>query len=115
MSGLTRHARTRVLLDENGTESGGVDAQISVTASVDAAGYENLSRLDPTLFLGRVFRGAVPVACLWLSLWVWAWSLLGRCLLPLVLPLVLFRFGGVQLKKEKGTDPKTGSDPKVTF
>ena len=23
-----------------------------------------------------VFSGAVPVACLWLSLWIWAWSLL---------------------------------------
>ena len=91
---------------ENGTES--VDAQLSVTASVNASGYENVSRLDPTLFLG--FRGAVPVACLWLSLWVWAWSLLGRCLSLLVLPLVPFRFGGVQLKEEKGTDPKTGSD-----
>ena len=55
VSGLTRHARTRVLVDENGTESGGVDAQISVTASVDASGYENVSRSDPTFFLGRVF------------------------------------------------------------
>ena len=63
---------------------------------------------------GPCFPGAVSVACLWLSLWVWAWSLLGRCLSPLVLPLVPFRFGGVQLKEEKGTDPKTGSDPKVT-
>ena len=59
---------------------------------------------------GPCFRGAVPVACLWLSLWVWAWSLVGRCLSPLVLPLALFRFGGIQLKEEKGTDPKTGSD-----
>ena len=40
-------------MDENGTES--VDAQISVTASVNASGYENVSRLDPTLFLGRAF------------------------------------------------------------
>ena len=28
----------KVLVDENGTVSGGVDAQISVTASVDASG-----------------------------------------------------------------------------
>ena len=42
-------------MDENGTESGGVDAQISVTARVDASGYENVSRLDPTFYLGRVF------------------------------------------------------------
>ena len=34
---------------------------------------------------------------------------------PLVLPLVLFRFVGVQLKEEKGTDPRTGSNPKITF
>ena len=26
--------------------------------------------VGPPLFLGRVFGGAVPVACLWLSLWV---------------------------------------------
>ena len=37
-------------MDENGTESGGVDAQIPVTASVDASGYENVSRLDPLSF-----------------------------------------------------------------
>ena len=33
---------------------------------------------------GPCFRGAVPVAFLWLSLWVWAWSLLGLYLSPLV-------------------------------
>ena len=49
---------------------------------------------------------AVPVACLWLSLWVWAWLLLGRCLSPPVLPLVPFRFGGVQLGKKKGHRPQ---------
>ena len=59
---------------------------------------------------GPCFRGAVRVACLWLSLWVWAWSLLARCLSPLVLPLALFRFGEIQLKEEEGTDPKTSSD-----
>ena len=53
VSGLTWHARKSFLVDENGTES--VDAQISVTASVNASGYENVSRLDPTLFLGRAF------------------------------------------------------------
>ena len=42
-------------------------------------------------------------------------GLLGRCLSPPVLPFVLFRFGGVQLKEEKGTDPRTSSDPKITF
>ena len=39
------HARKRVLVDENDAES--VDAQISVTASVDASGYENVPQLDP--------------------------------------------------------------------
>ena len=92
-----------------------MDAQISVTASVDAAGYENVSQLDPTLLLGRVFGVLFPVACLWLSLWVWAWTLLGRCLSPLVLPLALFRFGGVQLWEKKGADPKTGSDSVITL
>ena len=37
-------------MDENGTESGGVDAQINVTASVDASGYKDVSRLDPLSF-----------------------------------------------------------------
>ena len=46
ISGLTWHARTRVLVDENGTESGGVDAQVPVTESVDASGYEIDSKLD---------------------------------------------------------------------
>ena len=55
MSGLASIARASVLVDENGTVFGGVVAQFSVTASVDASGYENISRLDPTLFLGRVF------------------------------------------------------------
>ena len=49
---------------------------------------------------------AVPVACLWLSLWVWAWLLLGRCLSPPVLPLVPFRFGGIQLRKKRGHGPQ---------
>ena len=47
-------------MDENGTESGGVDAQITVTASVDASGYEDVSRLDPlsfwAVFSGVLFR-----------------------------------------------------------
>ena len=47
MSGLTWHARTRVLVDENGTESGGVDAQIPVTDSVDASGYETCFKVGP--------------------------------------------------------------------
>ena len=52
MSGLTWHARTRVLVDENGTECGGVDAQIPVTESVGASGM-----LDRQCkILGRVFR-----------------------------------------------------------
>ena len=42
----------KILVDENDAES--VDAQISVTASVDASGYENVSQLDPKLS-GRVF------------------------------------------------------------
>ena len=37
-------------MDENGTESEGVDAQITVTASVDASGDENVLMLDPQTF-----------------------------------------------------------------
>ena len=101
MSGLASLARASGLVDENGTVSGGVVAQISVTASVDASGYENISQLDPTLFLGRVFGvlfRSPACGCRFGS---------GP---GLVLPLALFRFGGFQLKEDKGTDPKTGSD-----
>ena len=73
-------------------------------------GLQKCFTVGPHSLSGPCFRGAVPVACLWLSLWVWACSLLGRCLSPLVLP---FWWGPTQ--KEKGTDPKTGSGPKVTF
>ena len=37
----------RVLVDESGTESGGVVTPIPVTESVDASGYESVSMLDP--------------------------------------------------------------------
>ena len=61
----------------NGNEPGGVDAPIPVTESVDASRCESVSMLDSqSKFVGPCFRSAVPVACLWLSLWVWAWSLL---------------------------------------
>ena len=62
-----------------------------------------VSWLDPQSFLsGPSFRGAVPFACLWLALWVWAWS-------------VSFASGSVSflrgpIQKQKGTDPKNGSD-----
>ena len=47
VSGLTWHAQSRVLVDESGTESGGVVTPIPVTESVDASGYESVSMLDP--------------------------------------------------------------------
>ena len=59
MSGLKWLAPTRALVDESGTVSGGVDAQFSVTASVDASGYENVSRLDLHSFWA-VFSGSGP-------------------------------------------------------
>ena len=100
MSGLTWHARTRVLVDENGTESGG--AQISVTASVDASGYVNVSQLDPKLS-GRVFgvRFRLPACgCRFGSGPGRFW-----CLCPS--PLVRFPSGGVQLlKKKRAPTPK---------
>ena len=43
-------------MHENGTESGGVDAPIPVTETVDASGYEKVSRLDPQTFWA-VFSG----------------------------------------------------------
>ena len=56
MSGLMWLARTRVLVDENGTESGGVDAQIPVAASVDASGYKMFHGWTPFSFWA-VFSG----------------------------------------------------------
>ena len=76
VSGLTRHARTRVLVDENGTESGDVDAQISATDLAWTLQVTNMFHSWTHSLSGTCFLGAVPVACLWLSLWVWAWSLL---------------------------------------
>ena len=102
MSGLTWHARTRVLVDENVTESGSVDAQIPVTDSVDASGYETCFKVGPP----KLTFGC-SVACWWLSLWVWAWSLL----VSVSVSLVLFLFGGSNHRKSMGTDPRTGSDP----
>ena len=89
-------------MDENGTESGGVDAPDLRNRKRGRFRLQYVSRLDPTLFLGCVFWGAVPVACLWLSLRVWAWSLLGRCLSAL--GPVSFRWGSTQ--EEKGHRPK---------
>ena len=58
-------------MDENGTESGGVDLQIPVTAGVDASGYQNVSQLEHkqavALGLGLVPFG-VCVRRLWFGL-----------------------------------------------
>ena len=80
VSGLTWLARKRVLVDENGTESGGVGAQISVTASVDASGYE-------------MFHGWTP-----LSFWaVLSECCSGRLLVAVALGLGLVAFGSVSV------------------
>ena len=94
-------------MDENATESGGVDAQIPVTASVDASGYENVSRLD-LLSFWAVFSGCCS----------------GRLLVAVALGLGLVAFGvsgsapgsvpfrwGPTPKEEKAPTPK----PAVTF
>ena len=75
-----RHARTRVLVDENGTESGGVDAQISVTASVDSSGY-------------NMFHGWTPL-CFWA---VFSGCCSGRLLVAVALGLGLVAFGSVSV------------------
>ena len=62
----------------------------------------NVSRLDPTLFPGRVFGvlfRSRACGCRF-------GSGSGRFWVGVCRPLALFRFGGVQLKEEKGTDPK---------
>ena len=50
---------------------------------------------------GPCFRGAVPVACLWLSLWVWAWSLFWSVSVApgSALGSVPFRWGPIQRSK----------------
>ena len=68
MSGLTWHAWTRVLLNENGTESGGVDAQIPVTASVDASAYENCFNVGPPKFTFGCFGCLLVAVALGLGL-----------------------------------------------
>ena len=97
MSGLTSHARTRVVVDENDTESEGVDAQIPVTERGTLQVTKIVSKLDLQNLLS-----AVPVACWWLLLWVWAWTLLESGSVS----LVLFLFGGVQPRKKHGHRPK---------
>ena len=75
-------------LDENGTESGGVDAQISVTASVDASGYE-------------MFRGWTP-----LSFWaVFSECCSGRLLVAVALFLGLVAFGSVSVAPGSALGP----------
>ena len=93
-------------MDENGTVSGGVDAQISVTASVDASGYVNVSRLDPTFFLDRVFGvlfGSPACGCRFGSgpgrFWV------GVCR-PWFCPLLCSVSVGSNSKKKRAPTPK---------
>ena len=63
MSGLTLRARSRFLVNENITESGGVDVPIRAIESLDASGFESVSMLDhQSKILGLCFQGAVPVA-----------------------------------------------------
>ena len=69
----------KVLVDENGTVSGGVYAQISVTASVDASGYKNVRGWTPLSFWA-VFSGCCSCRLLVAVALGLAWSLLGRCL-----------------------------------
>ena len=102
MSGLTWHRRSSFLVDENGTESGGVDAHISVTASVDASGYENVSQLLDPHSVGRVLgeRFRSPACCCRCG------SGLGRFWSLCPPPLVWFPFRGVQLLKKKEHRPQ---------
>ena len=82
---------------ENGTESGGVDAQIPVTERETHRVTKFVSTLDLQSLLS-----AVRAACWWLLLWVLAWTLLGS----VSVSLVLFLFSGVQPRKEHGHRPK---------
>ena len=123
MSGLTWHAQSRVLVDESGTESGGVVTPI--TESVDASGYESVSMLDPQTFCAAFSEcgsGCLLVAvALGLGLVALGfrcplWSaLLGPVSFVWVPSLEEARNRPVLRPKRKGTDLKTGSDPKITL
>ena len=81
MSGLTWLARKRVLVDENGTESGGVDAQIPVTKRETHQVTKFVSRLDPLPSFWTVFSGCGS----------------GRLLVAVALGLGLVAFGSVSV------------------
>ena len=98
--------------DENGTESGGVDSQISVTASVDSSGYKMFHGWTPLSFWA-VFSGCC--SCRLLVAVALGLGLVAFGSVSVAPGFVPFSFGGVQLKEEKGTDPRTGSDPKITL
>ena len=55
----------------------------------------------PSKLSESCFLGAVPVACWWLSLWVWAWSLLG--LVVRLLCSAFSLFSGVKAWKRHET------------
>ena len=103
MSGVTLRARSRFLVDENGTESGGVDAPIPVTEALTLQVTKVYQCWTAKVkFCGRVFgvRFRVPACgCRFGSGPGRFW-----CLCPS--PLVGFPFGGVQLRKKKGHRPQ---------
>ena len=111
-------------MDESGTDSGGVVTPTrpdSRNRGVDSSGYESVSMLDPKLSVPR-FPSAFPVACWWLSLWVFALSLLGfRCpWLVVCFPGPVSFLWGPSLGEARNWPvlrPKrkgTVSDPKIT-
>ena len=93
-------------MDENGTETGSVDAPIPVTESVDASCYENVSSLDPQTFC--VFPGCgsgrlLVAVALGLGLVAFGSVSVAPGSVPRSVP---FRFGGVQLRKKNGHRPQ---------
>ena len=92
MSGLTLLARTRVLVDENGTESGGV---------------ENCFKVGPLKFTFGCSGCLLVAVALGLGL-----DALGRRCRFL---WFCFFSVGSNHGRSLDTDPKTGSDPKITL
>ena len=114
------------LVDESGTEPRGVVSPIPVTESVDPSGYESVSILDPQTFCAAFSECGSGCLLVAVALGLGLVALGVRCPWPVVSSPgpVSFLWGPshgearncpVLRPKRKGTDLKTGSDPKDHF
>ena len=120
------HVQESHRVDESGIESGGVGTPTPVTESVDASGYESVSMLDPQTFCAAFSECASCCLLVAVALGLGLVALGVRCpWLVVCFPgpvsclwgprLVEARNWPVLRPKRKGTDLKTGSDPKISL